>query len=198
MPGWRQRAGAWAQVLVLMPVLSLLPSLNWAQPSIYVLDPQHSFVHFEVLHFGTSTTRGRFGPVRGEVLLDPQAGSGELSLRLATSTVNTGLAFFDTRLRQDDLLASAAHPEAFFVSRDFRFASGQLAELRGEFTWRGVSQPLSLRALKYSCRNTAEGGQVCGGDFEAEILRSEFGSTFGLPFVANRVRLVVQVEGQRR
>jgi polyisoprenoid-binding protein YceI len=201
MLGWHWRAGAGAQRLVLgsLGLLgSLLPNLTWAQPSVYVLDPQHSFVHFEVLHFGTSTSRGRFGPLQGEVLMDPQARSGELSLRVATANVDTGLAVFNARLRQDDLLASAAHPEAFFVSRNFRFVAGQLTELRGEFTLRGVSQPLSLRALRFSCRNTAEGAQVCGGDFEAEILRSEFGSTFGLPFVANRVRLLVQVEGQRR
>ena len=30
-----------------------------AEPQRYTLDPTHSFVHFEVLHFGTSTIRGR-------------------------------------------------------------------------------------------------------------------------------------------
>ena len=169
-----------------------------AQPQFYVLDPEHSFVHFEVLHFGTSTSRGRLGPLAGEVLLDRQSQRGEVSIRLNTALVDTGLAVFNARLRQADLLASADHPEAFFVSRNFRFEGEKLIELRGEFTLRGVSQPLSLRALKFSCRNTDQGGEVCGGDFEGEILRSDFGSTFGLPFVANRVRLVVQVEGLRR
>jgi polyisoprenoid-binding protein YceI len=39
--------------------------------------------------------------------------------------------------------------------------------------------------------------EVCGGDFEAELLRSDFGSTFGLPFVGNKVRLLISVEGIR-
>jgi polyisoprenoid-binding protein YceI len=30
-----------------------------ASPVVYALDPDHSVVHFEVLHFGTSTLRGR-------------------------------------------------------------------------------------------------------------------------------------------
>ena len=34
-----------------------------AEPVDYALDPAHSFVHFELLHFGTSTIRGRFGPL---------------------------------------------------------------------------------------------------------------------------------------
>ena len=176
----------------------VLPQAALAQPVFYELDPQYSFVHFEVLHFGTSTSRGRFGPLQGTVQLDRRSGQGEVSLRVPTASVDTGLAVFNARLRQDDLLDSAAHAEAFFVSRNFRFDGGQPVELRGEFTLRGVSQPLSLRALRFACRTKAQGQEACGGDFEGELLRSDFGITFGLPFIANRVRLVVQVEGVRR
>lgn len=176
----------------------LVSTPAWAQPTTYVFDPDHSFVHFEVLHFNTSTIRGRFGPVQGDVVLDSAAGRGELSLRIPTAGVDTGLKIFDARLRRDDLLASDAYPEAFLVARQFRYVAGQLAELRGEFTWRGVSQPLSLRAVRFACRGEAAAGQVCGGDFEGQLRRSDFGATFGLPFVADTVRLVVQVQGTRR
>ena len=183
-------------------VLTLVSAPGWAQPATYVLDPEHSFVHFEVLHFNTSTIRGRFGPLNGAVMLDPAAGQGEFGLRIATSSVDTGLKIFDARLRRDDLLASDAYPAAYFVARQFRFANGQPAEVRGEFTWRGVSQPLSLRALRFACRGEAVlgqgAGQVCGGDFEGELRRSDFGATLALPFVADTVRLVVQVQGTRR
>jgi polyisoprenoid-binding protein YceI len=40
--------------------------------------------------------------------------------------------------------------------------------------------------------------EVCGGDFVAEILRSDYGSTFGLPFVGDKVRLLISVEGIRQ
>lgn len=186
---------------VLLPaaatVVAALPCPAAAQPAVYVLDPAHSFVHFEVLHFGTSTTRGRFGPVQGEVTLDRANARGEVGLRVATAGVDTGIPVFNARLREPDLLASAEHPDVFFVARQFRFQDGQLAEVRGEFTWRGTSQPLSLRARQFGCRQDA-GTEVCGGDFEGEFLRSEFGATFGLPWVANRVRLLVQVEGRRQ
>ena len=162
----------------------------------YTLDPEHSFVHFEIQHFGTSTTRGRFGPVRGTVILDRAAGRGEVSLRIPTASVDTGIAVFDARLRQADLLASTEHPDAFFVATRFRFEGDRLAEVRGEFTLRGIGQPLSLHAIRFACRPTAA-GEVCGGDFEGELLRSDFGATFGLPLVGDRVRLKVQVEGRR-
>ena len=168
-----------------------------AQAVVYVLDPQASFVHFEVLHFGTSTVRGRIGPVNGAVTLNRTAQQGELGLRIATTTVSTGLAVFDARIRQPDLLATESYPEAYFVATQFRFTGDALAEVRGEFTLRGASQPLSLRAVRFGCRQD-DGTEVCGGDFEGEIRRSDFGATFGLPFIGDRVRLTVQVEGRRQ
>jgi polyisoprenoid-binding protein YceI len=168
-----------------------------AAPTVYVLDPEHSFVHFEVTHFGTSTSRGRFGPVAGEVTLDRDRGSGEVGVRIATASIDTGFKPFDARLRQADLLASTEFPEAFFVARQFRFDAERLTELRGEFTLRGISQPLTLRARLFACR--ADGStEVCGGDFEGELRRSDFGATLLLPLVGDRVRLFVQVEGRRK
>lgn len=167
-----------------------------AEPATYRLDPERSFVHFEVLHFGTSTTRGRFGPVQGTVTLDRAAQRGEVGLAIDTASIDTGLKVFDARLREADLLASAAHPQAYFVASRFRFEGERLAAVRGEFTLRGVSQPLELRARLFGCRKDGA-REICGGDFEAEILRSSFGATFGLPFVADRVKLIVQVEGVR-
>lgn len=168
-----------------------------AAPAVYVLDPEHSFVHFEVTHFGTSTSRGRFGPVRGEVVLDRARGSGEVGLSISTASVDTGLAVFNARLRQPDLLASAEFPDAFFVARQFRFEAERLVELRGEFTFRGVSQPLTLRARLFACRSDGA-AEVCGGDFEGDIKRSDFGATLLLPLVGDRVQLRVQVEGRRK
>ena len=184
---------------LLLPVLAgvlQLPLPAAAEPLSYVLDPAHSFVHFELLHFGTSTVRGRFSAIQGMVSIDPAAQRGEVSLRLPTATVSTGVGVFDARIRQSDLLASEAFPEAYFVATRFIFDGAKPMEVRGEFTLRGVSQALSLRALRYGCR--AEGAaEICGGDFEGEIKRSDFGLTFGLPFIGDRVRLRVQVEARR-
>jgi polyisoprenoid-binding protein YceI len=171
-----------------------------AQPAVYAFDVQHSFVQFEVMHFGTSTIRGRIGPALGEAVLDPAAGSGSVSLRIPTASVDTGVPAMDAKLREPDLLDAQTHPEAFFVGSRVRFDdAGRLAEVRGELTLRGTSRPLALHAIRFGCHShPLLKREVCGGDFEAELKRSEFGATFGLPFVADRVRLVIQVEGIRR
>ena len=100
--------------------------------------------------------------------------------------------------RQADLLASGEHPDAYFVARNFVFDGEALREVRGEITLRGISRPLSLRALGFSCgTHPLLQREWCGGDFEAELRRSDFGMSFGLPLVADRVRLQVQVEAIR-
>ena len=182
---------------LLCAALAGFSGLAAAQPVSYVLDPQHSFVHFEVQHFATSTTRGRFGPVSGQVVLDRSAGRGEVDVRINTASVNTGIGVFNARLREADLLASDEFPEAFFVARHVRFDGERVAEVRGEFTLRGISQPLSLHARHFACRQDGA-VQVCGGDFEGELRRSDFGATFGLPLIGDRIRLVVQVEARQR
>jgi polyisoprenoid-binding protein YceI len=182
--------------------LSLTSAAAPAAPEVFVLDPEHSFVHFEVLHFGTSTLIGRIGPIRGAVSLDRQAGRGYVGLTLDPSQVATGVPLLDRRLQAADLLDTAAHPQAWFVASRMVFERGRLVEVRGEFTLRGVSRPLSLHAERFGCRRDAAPApgtvrEVCGGDFSASLRRSDFGVDFGLPFVADEVRLKIQVEGWR-
>jgi polyisoprenoid-binding protein YceI len=176
----------------------LAPALaqSIAGPVTYQLDPDHTFVTFEVLHFGTSTLRGRIGPVTGEVTVDRGAKTGDLRLRIPVATLDTGMRVLDARLREPDLLAAAEYPEAYFVATRFQFdAAGGVKEVRGEFTLRGVGQPLSLYAKSFGCRRDERlKREVCGGDFTGDLKRHDFGATFGEPFVSDDVHLVVQVE----
>lgn len=172
-----------------------------AEPQRYALDPAHSFVQFELMHFGTSTIRGRFGPARGSVTLDRETRSGEVSIELPMASVSTGVAPFDAHLKRADLLSVEAHPLAWFVARRLRFgADGEpaLAAVEGELTLLGQSRGLALTATRFGCYlHPRLQREVCGGDFEGELKRSDFGIDYGLPFVADRVRIRVQVEGVR-
>jgi hypothetical protein len=56
-----------------------------AEPVSYGLMPEQTWVEAEVLHFGTSTIRARFGPIAGEVVLDREKRSGEVSITIDTN-----------------------------------------------------------------------------------------------------------------
>ena len=179
--------------------MAALAGAAQAEPVRYTLDANHSWVQFELMHFGTSTIRGRLGPAQGTVTLDREARTAEVAIELSTASVDTGLALFDARIRKADLLASEEHPRAWFIGRQSRFdAAGQLAEVHGELSLRGSSQPFTLKATRFGCyQHPRLRREVCGGDFEGQIRRSDFDMSFGLPFVDNVVQLKVQAEGVR-
>lgn len=171
-----------------------------AEPVRYRLDPTHSFVSFELLHFATSTIRGRIGPVSGEVELDRPQRRGRVQITLEMASASTGVPVLDARLKEPDLLAVREHPQAWFVADRFDFdETGRVSGVRGELTFRGTSQLLALRALRFNCYTSPLlRVEVCGGDFEGNLVRSAAGITHSLPFVSDTVRLLVQVEALRQ
>lgn len=174
------------------------PSVS-AEPARYRLDPEHTFVTFEVNHFGTSTLRGRLGVEQGLVELDRAAQRGSVTLTIATADVNTGTPEFDAQLGEADMLASETYPLVRFTASDLRFDGQALRAVHGQIEFRGLRRSLELRALRFGCHTHPDlQREVCGGDFEGELRRSDFGAGYGVPFVSNRVRLVVQVEGIRQ
>lgn len=159
------------------------------------VDPGHTAVRWEIVHMATSTLHGRFGTPTGSIQFDPGTHRLAVGFTIDTASVDSGVPALDDLLRGKEMLAVATYPQAYFVGHDARFEGDTPRELRGEFTLRGVSQALTLKATRWNCAFSPIARRtVCGGDFEGEILRSSFGITHSLPFVADKVRLLVEVE----
>lgn len=164
-------------------------------PALYSLELSHTSVHWEVLHMGTSTSRGRFDRLGGAVRFDPAQSLIDVSIEVDTGSVSTGIGAFDAVLRGASLLATGEHPKAWFVARRATWEGAVPRQLHGELTVRGASVPLTLRAVRWKCGlNLLFRREVCGGDFEAVLRRSELGMTLAAGFVADEVTLRVQVE----
>lgn len=179
--------------------LLALGAMASAEPVRYRFDPTHTFAHFELSHFGTSMIRGRVGPLQGEVQIDRRARSGRVQVEIDMALTSTGVPVLDARLREGDMLSTQVHPKAYLVAERFDFDdAGRVKALRGEFTLRGVSLPLELKAVRFNCYTSPLfRREVCGGDFEGQFNRSAVGITHSLPFVSDSVRLLVQVEALR-
>jgi polyisoprenoid-binding protein YceI len=167
-----------------------------AQGATYALDPTHTFVTFEIGHFGTSTNRGRFDKKSGNVQFDRAGKAGKLDVTIDTTSINTGVAPFDKHLQSKDFLNVAEHPTAKFVSEKFSFSGDKVSEVAGQLTLLGKTQPVTLKATNFNCYdNPMLKREVCGGDFETTIQRSNWGMDWGLKMgFPDNVRLVVQVE----
>lgn len=173
---------------------------SWAQPATYSIDPTHTFVNFEVLHFGTSTSRGRFDRTDGTVQFDRAARTGRVEITIDTTSVSTGTAGLDRQLLGKNFFDAPQFPSAKFVADQLIFDGDKVTEVAGTLTMRGQTHPVRLKATLFNCYlNPLLRRQVCGGDFEATVQRSLWGMTWGLDLgIPDAVRLLVQVEALRQ
>lgn len=172
-----------------------LCSVASAQAATYVVEPTHTSVIWEAKHFGVSTSRGRFDKKAGTIVFDQAAKTGSVEITIDMKSINTGVAPFDAHLKSDDFFAAEKFPEAKFVSTRLKFDGDKIAEVVGQLTLRGVTKPVVLKATSFGCyENPKLKRQVCGGDFETTLVRSEFGMNYGLPGIPDNVRLLIQIE----
>ena len=179
-------------------LLAAMAGSAQAAPQDFAIDPANTHVHWEIVHFGTSTLRGRFDAITGTLMLDRDAHAGAAAIDIATGSVSSGTPVFDGVLRGRYLLSTEAFPTARFNATRFVFDADRLTAVEGTLTLRDESHPLTLRAQRFSCRRDDSGREICGGDFETEFRRSLFNITHSLPFVADKMRVVVQIEAFRR
>lgn len=173
-----------------------IASAAHAQPVRYVVEPTHTFANFEVRHFNTSTVRARFDKTEGFIVLDRDARSGQADITIDTASVSSGIPPFDAHLKNADFLDVAKFPKARFTGSQFSFDGDKVTAVTGELTLLGKTAPVSLKANHYNCYDSPRlKKQVCGGDFEATIKRSQWGMNWGIDMgVPDDVRLVIQVE----
>ena len=171
-----------------------------ADPATYAIDPTHTFVMFEIGHFGTSTNRGRFDRKEGTVQLDRAGKTGKVEITIDTTSINTGIAPFDKHLQGKEVLNAAEFPTAKFVADKFAFNGDKVSEVAGSLTLLGKTAPVTLKANNFNCYvNPVFKREVCGGDFDTTIQRSQWGVDYGLDFgFPDTMRLVVQVEAIKR
>ena len=177
----------------------LLSATAQSQPAVYTLDPTHTFVSFEVLHFNTSFNRARWNKKEGEIRFDRAARTGRAEITIDMASVSSGVLTWDKWLQGPDFFNAADFPTARFVGERFIFTGDKVAEVQGTLTLMGKTHPLTLKARLFNCYTSPLfKREVCGGDFEATLQRSLWGLTYGLPAIApDDVRLLVQVEAIR-
>ena len=167
-----------------------------AQSAAYAIDPTHTFVTFEISHFGATTNRARFDKKQGTVEFDRAAKTGKVDISIDVTSVNSGTPPFDKHLQSADLFDAAKHPTIKFVSDKFSFNGDKVSEVSGQLTLLGKTAPVTLKATQFNCYDSPMlKREVCGGDFETTIDRTQWGVNYGIDWgFTKNVRLVVQIE----
>ena len=186
--------------IALAAAAALVTGLAQAESATYAIDPTHTFVTFEINHFGASVNRGRFDQKEGTVQFDRAGKTGKVEISFDATSINTGTPAFDKHLQSADLFNAAQHPKITFVSDKFSFNGDKVSEVSGQLTLLGKTGPVTLKANQFACyQSPMLKREVCGGDFDATIDRTQWGMNYGVDWgFAKNVRLVVQVEAVKQ
>lgn len=184
-------------------LLALLAPLSaMAAPQTYNVDPLHSFPNFTVNHLGMATIHGRFDKMSGKIVLDQAGKTGSLEARIATASVSTGdgkradgTRSRDEHLRAADFFNSAEFPEMVYKSTKLNFNGEVLESVEGTLTLLGVTKPVKLQVTSFKCGpHPFNKKPMCGANVEGTIKRTDFGMKFGVPAIADDIKLAIGIE----
>src|SRR2546425_593004 len=184
-----------------LAIAGLFATAVQAAPATYAIDPTHTFATFEIDHNGASTNRVRFDKKSGTVEFDRDAKAGKVEVVLEMESLSSGTAAFDKHLKSADIFNVAKFPQAKFVSDKFVFDGDKLKEITGHLTILDKTQPVTIKANKFTCYPNAmlQKRETCGGDFEAVIDRTAFGVNYGVDYgFPKQVRLVMSIEAVKQ
>lgn len=184
-----------------LAIAGLFATAAQAAPATYAIDPTHTFATFEIDHNGASTNRVRFDKKSGTVEFDRDAKAGKVEVVLEMDSLSSGTAAFDKHLKSADIFNVAKFPQAKFVSDKFVFDGDKLKEVTGQLTILDKTQPVTIKANKFTCYPNAmlQKRETCGGDFEAVIDRTAFGVNYGMDYgFPKQVRLVMSIEAVKQ
>jgi polyisoprenoid-binding protein YceI len=111
----------------------------------YTFDGSRAEVRF-TYQVGFVSQTARFTEVAGFCELDernPEKGRVEAVVKTASLTASE--QFIEDKLKGEDFFNVAVRPEIRFKSRAVRPAAGSNAELSGDLTMNGITQPVTLR-----------------------------------------------------
>lgn len=176
-----------------------LALLGLTQPAVaqtFQIDPIHSFVIFRVKHMNAGYAYGRFNQFSGSFVIDQKnIARSTVQFEIDAGSIDTGNPKRDDHLRSPDFFNARQFPKINFRSTSVRKINDTTAEIKGNMTLRGVTKPITARAVYTGQAKNQQGKTVVGFEITFTIKRSHFGMTFGLNGLADEVLVTVSVEG---
>ena len=158
----------------------------------YKVDPAHTQVLFTVNHLGFTEYTGQFTQPTGSLVLDKaNPANDKLDVSFDMDKVSTTVPGLNEHLQKPDFFDAARFPTGRFVSTRVA-VSGTGATITGNLTLRGVTRPVTLQTRFIGAGvNPLSKKPTIGFRATTSILRSQWGVSYGIPIVSDKVELVI-------
>ena len=132
--------------LVALSMAMTLPLTSAYAAETYYTDQGHTEVRFSWNHAGVSTQTAEFTTATGKLVLDPEnVGNSSLEVTIDANSIATGFVPLDDHLKSGDFLEVETYPEITFVSTSVTQTGDNTADVVGDLTIHGVTQPVTLK-----------------------------------------------------
>jgi polyisoprenoid-binding protein YceI len=186
--------------LAAAPLLAQMPTTAPGAPDptrvvagTYKVDTGHTQVLFTVSHLGFSIYTGQFTQPTGSLTLDPKnPAADKVEINFPIANVATTVDGLNKHLQKPEFFDAAQFPEGKFVSTKVT-VSGTTAKIEGNLTLKGITKPVVLDAHFVGAGAAPMGPPKVNVGFSATttIKRSDFGISYGIPLVSDKVDLVI-------
>ncbi|MGF1275373.1 YceI family protein [Acetobacter pasteurianus] len=169
------------------------PAFSAVEQGNYAVDPNHTQVVFSVLHLGFTNYAGFFSNASGTLALDPaQPAQSRLSVSIPVGSILTPSTKLTEELKTSEWFDVARYPKAEFVSSKITQTGTDTADIEGQFTLHGITQPLTLHARFIGAgQNPMNKTYTVGFQATGELKRSTYGIKTYVPLVADKVELSI-------
>jgi polyisoprenoid-binding protein YceI len=184
-----------------IPVLAQMPTTvpgakdpSRVKAGSYTVDSAHTQVMWRVNHLGFNDYFGIFGDAKGTLTLDPaKPTAATVQIEIPIASVVTSNAELTEHLKKPEFFDAAKFATATFKSTSIT-VDGTSAKISGDLTIKGVTKPVVLDA-QFSGAGVGPMNKkdTIGFHAETKIKRSDFGISYGVPFVPDEVPLQISV-----
>lgn len=175
--------------LALAMLLLVLPT--WAGTVAYRMDADQSSVAFET-DFGPDEITGTIPLAKANLLLDfANVRNCRVDVALDVTGAQASFPFAAQALKGPKVLDARAHPRMTFTSTSVKGA-GDVAEVTGDLTIRGVTKQVTLRARLFRPKGSAPDElDHLTVLLSGKVNRSDFGATGWSDMVGDEVRILI-------
>ena len=146
------------------------------QTGSFSIDPTHTTVEFAVRHMMITTVKGRFGDVKGTVVI-PDSGEPRVDVTIGAASIDTRTEARDQHLRSADFFDVDTYPGLRFVStKAERTEDGY--RLTGDLTIRDITRPVTLTVTEEGTAVDPWGNRKVAFSAAGKFNRSDFGLTW--------------------
>jgi|TARA_A200000159_G_scaffold89755_2_gene83198 polyisoprenoid-binding protein YceI len=176
-------------------------SMSSVQAADYVIDSKgaHASINFKIQHLGYSWLTGRFNDFEGTFSYDDEKPSdANIMVNITTDSIDSNHAERDKHLKGDDFLDVDEYPSAKFVSTKIVEKGDGMMDVMGDFTFHGVTKPITINAKKIGEGKDPWGGYRAGFMGTTVIALKDFGIDYDLGPASQTVELELHVEGVKQ